>query len=68
MSVHQLFPATRPARMPTLFPDTLDALLGDRHESIRLAGFALLAHPQHIAMPQAAWADRLTARIAQVTA
>lgn len=65
MTIHALFPATRPALAPILFPFGMDDLLWERATANILAD---MAHriPAHIIARQAAWAQRLNARIAQV--
>ena len=60
--------AARPALAPILFPDTMDTLLSDRQETLRLASYcvAQTGHPYRMAARIVSWADRLNARIAQV--
>ena len=71
MTIHPLFaapPASRPTVAPILFPDGMDKLLSDRKETLRLATYcvAQTEHPYRMAARYLAWADRMSARIAQV--
>lgn len=67
MTIHALF-APPVVPMPRLFPRGMDATLGQRQESIRLATYCVkqTGHPYSMAARYLAWADRMSARIAQV--
>lgn len=71
MSIYPLFAApTRPALAPILFPDgehALARMVDERYDAGLLA--CRLAHviPAHIIARQAAWSQRLDARIARRT-
>lgn len=54
--------------IPILFPRSLDGLLYNRKQSIRLAAYAIHQTKHHFrfAARQTDWANRLSARIAQV--
>lgn len=67
--IHQLFTPARPALAPILFPlDSMDTLLADRQETIRLAIYCVKKtdHPYRMAAGYLAWAQRIDAKIAQV--
>lgn len=70
MSIHPLFPATRPARMPLLMPLSLDGLLSRRREAGLMASY--IVHqtrlPYRLAARQCDFETRLNARIAELTA
>ena len=69
MTTHPLFAApTRPALAPILFPTDMDELLSYRKETNRLATYCVkqTSHPYSMAARYLAWADRMSARIAQV--
>ena len=68
MTIHPLFTRPRSAVVPSLFPTGMDALLSDRKETLRLATYcvAQTEHPYRMAARFVSWAERMSARIAQV--
>ncbi len=68
MSAHPLFPSTRPALAPILFPDTVNALEAECAGAIELAEYSAkqTGHRYRLSAMQIDRAARLSARIAQV--
>ena len=64
MTIHQLSP--RPVAAPALFPADLAAMLDERFDAGNLARHHGHVVPAHIIARQAAWSQRISARIAQV--
>ena len=68
MSIHSLFPRPRPTAIPSLFADTMDALLSERRDASAMADRIIFATslPYVLAARQGDWSRRISAKIAQV--